>query len=55
MGGCHIEENVVIKDSILGRNVRIGSGSVLRHAVIGDDMIIESDRKVIDSRIPHIE
>ena len=55
MGGCHIEENVVIKDSILGRNVRICSGSVLHNAVIGDNMIIESDRKVIDSRIPNIE
>lgn len=55
MAGCQIEEDVIITDSILGRNVRIGRGSVLRHAVIGDGMVIESHRKVIDSRIPHNE
>jgi ADP-glucose pyrophosphorylase len=52
MSGCSVAKDAIITDSILGRNVVVAQGAVVRHAVLGDGVVIDANGSAVEVRIP---
>jgi mannose-1-phosphate guanylyltransferase len=47
-GDAQLGDNAVVKDSIAGRNLRVGSDSRIEGCVLGDDVVVEAESFLID-------
>ena len=55
MSDCMVEHECVLENTVLGKGVSIGSGSILKNVIIGDGMVLENNSTFENCRIPAIE
>jgi NDP-sugar pyrophosphorylase family protein len=51
MNNSVIGDNTIIKDSVIGNNVKIAANCVLTGCVVGDNITIESGKNLTEQKI----